>query len=147
MSSPGDSWTLAGAIIQGYLKTIDRMGLRAEVRERVSERTRGVMDKPPLVVSMVSGTVLDDMMVAVTAVRGIDAVREIAARSMADSLGVVLKTLLTNTLRLFGRSPRTIFERLGTLSAPMIRGLDFKYQPLDDTSGLVSIDFPAPVSE
>jgi len=29
----------------------------------------------------------------------------------------------------------------------MIRGLDFKYQPLDDTSGLVSIDFPAPVSE
>src|SRR4051812_15207548 len=147
MVAPADSWTVAGAIIQGYLKTIDRMGLRAAVRERVSERTKAVMDKPPLVISSVSGSILDDMMMAVAAVRGIDAVREVASRSMVDSLGVVLRTLFTSTLKLFGRSPRSIFERVGTLSAAMIRGLEFKYQPLDETSGIVSIAFPAPVSE
>jgi len=147
MAAPADSWTVAGAIIQGYLKTIDRMGLREEVRERVSDRTRAVMDKPPLVVSTVGGSILDDMMVAVAAVRGIDTVREVASKSMIDTLGVVLKKLLTNTLKLFGRSPKSIFERVGTLSAAMIRGLEFRYQPLDDTSGVIHIDFPAPVSE
>src|SRR2546423_2663123 len=147
MAPPGDSWTLAGAVIQAYLKTIDRMGLRAAVRERVPERTRSVMDRPPLVVYSVSGSVLDDMMVAVAALGGLDEVREIAARSTVDSLGVILKTLLTNTLRLFGRAATTIFERLGTVSGPMVRGVGFRYQPLDDTSGMISIEFPAPVSE
>jgi hypothetical protein len=147
MAQPADSWTLTGAIFQGYLKGLDRLSIRAAVRERVSPATRSVMDKPPLVVSAASGAMLDEMMVALAALRGPRAPREIAAAVMVDSLGAVLQRLLAATLKLFGNSPRTIFERLGTLSAPMIRGVDFEYQAVDDTRGVVTLSFPAPVSE
>jgi hypothetical protein len=145
--APPDAWTLAGAVIQAYMKVLQRMGIRDQVRDLVSKDTRTAMDKPLLVVSTVPGKVLDEMMVAVAALRGPDGVREVAAATMVENLGVVLKTLLTTTLKLFGPFPNTIFERLGAVAVPMIRGVEFEYRPIDAMSGVIRIDFPTPVSE
>jgi hypothetical protein len=145
--APPDSWTLAGAVILAYSKTLQRMGIRDQVRDLVSNETRAAMDKPLLVISHVPGKVLDEMMVAVASLRGRDSPREVGAAAMVESLGMVLKGLLTTTLKLFGPFPNTIFERLGTVAVPMVRGVQFDYRPIDETSGVVSITFPAPVSE
>jgi hypothetical protein len=147
MAGPPDRWTLAGVVIQGYLKALDRLGLREAVRERVPQSTRIVMDKPPLVVSAVDAAVLDDMLVAVAALRGSQAPRELALAAVTDSFGPVMTMLLFGMIRLFGPSPETLFERLGIVTGPMAQGVEFQYRSTGERAGVVTLSFPSPVSQ
>jgi hypothetical protein len=102
-----------------------------------------MMDKPPLVISSVSGAVLDELMVAVEKVRGPGGPRELARKTAHDSFGPVLKSLMQSTLGMFGSSPRTLFERLGGISPLMVRHIEFAFAPADGRGGTVIATFPS----
>lgn len=134
---------LSGAVIRGYVQTIEREGLLAGVRAAVPESTRKLIDKPPLVVSTVSGTALDDLLVAVAKERGPSGPRAIARRTGNESFGVVLKPLLQGTMRMFGSSPGTLLARTGQLSALMVREVEFDYRPAGENAGTLTALFPS----
>lgn len=134
---------LTGIVIRGYVQTIEREGLLAAVKANVPESTRKLMDKPPLVVSTVSGTVLDDLLLAVERERGPSAPRAVARRTGHDSFGPVLKPLLQGTMRMFGSSPATLLSRVGPLSAAMVRDVEFDYRPVGDHAGTLIALFPS----
>jgi hypothetical protein len=134
---------LTGIVIRGYVQTLEREGLLAAVRAAVPESTRKLIDKPPLVVSTVSGTVLDDLLLALEQERRPGAPRAIARRTGNDSFGPVLKPLLQGRMRMFGSSPATLFARAGQLSALMVREVDFDFRSTGDAAGTLAAPFPS----
>ncbi|MGE5048018.1 MAG: hypothetical protein ACM3PC_05595 [Deltaproteobacteria bacterium] len=134
---------LTGIVIRGYVQTLEREGLLPGVRAAVPESTRKLIDKPPLVVSTVSGTVLDDLLVAVERQRGPSGPRAVARSTAHESFGPVLKPLLQGTMRMFGLSPAALLSRAGQLSALMVREVDFDYRPADEAAGTLTALFPS----
>jgi hypothetical protein len=134
---------LTGVVIRGYLQTIESEGLLGRVRELVPEATRAMIDRPPLVVSTVSGTVLDDLLVAVERLRGRTAPRKIARQTAGQFFGPVLKSLLQTTLTMFGSSPNALLERMGGLSSLMVKEVSFGFEETSEAHGTLSLLFPS----
>lgn len=138
------TWMLTGVVIRGYLQTIESEGLLGKVRELVPESTRAMIDRPPLVISTVSGTVLDDLLVAVERVRGRTAPRKIARKTAGQFFGPVLKSLLQTTLAMFGSSPSALLERMGGLTSLMVKEVDFGFEETAEAHGTLTLVFPSP---
>jgi hypothetical protein len=137
------TWMLTGVVIRGYLQTIESEGLLGKVRELVPESTRAMIDKPPLVISTVSGTVLDDLLVAVERVRGRTAPRKVARKTAGQFFGPVLKSLLQTTLAMFGSSPDALLDRMSGLSSLMVKEVDFGFEKTSKSSGTLTLLFPS----
>lgn len=138
------TWMLTGVVIRGYLQTIESEGLLAKVRPLVPDSTRALIDKPPLVISTVSGTVLDDLLVAVERVQGRTAPRKIARKTAGQFFGPVLKSLLQTTLTMFGSSPSALLDRMGGLSSLMVKDVEFRFQESAEAHGTLTLVFPSP---
>jgi hypothetical protein len=140
-----DTWIITGVVLRGYLKTLEQEGWLAGVRAVVPERTRKLIDKPPLVISSVDGTVLEEIVVAIEQLKGPEAPRRIARATANASFGPVLTTLMKTTLRNFGGSPAALFSRMGGLSPLMMRNIEFSWTKSGDHSGTFGARFPKPV--
>jgi len=134
---------LTGVVIRGYLQTIESEGLLGKVRELVPASTRALIDRPPLVISTVSGTVLDDLLVAVERVKGRSAPRKIARKTAGQFFGPVLKSLLQTTLTMFGSTPSALLERMGGLSSLMVKDVEFRFAETSEAHGTLTIVFPS----
>lgn len=142
-----DRSEVAGAVVRAYVDELRALGVLEEIRPRLSPEAAQLVDKPPMPVSWVEVRLAHEPLVALGQVRGRGEVRALAHRVAGGKVGVILKPLLTTTLRLFGGTPATLFSRLDTLTAVMLRGVKFSWTAAGPTAGTVGIDYPYPVDD
>lgn len=142
-----DRCEVAGAVVRAYVDELRALGVLDEIRPHLSQPAEKLLDKPPMPVSWVEVRLAHEPLVALSRVRGRDEVRALARRVVGGKVGAILKPLLTTTLRLFGGTPATLFSRLDTLTAVMLRGVKFSWTAAGPTAGTVGIEYPYPVDE
>jgi hypothetical protein len=142
-----DRAEVAGAVVREYVEELRVLHVLDEIRPRLSPGAAQLLDKPPLPVSWVEVRLAHEPLVALSQIRGRDEVRALAHRVVSGKLGSVLKPLLATTLRLFGATPATLFSRLDTLTAVMLRGVKFSWTAAGATSGTLAIEYPYPVDD
>jgi hypothetical protein len=138
---------VAGAVVRAYVDELRALGVLDEIRPRLSQEAEKLLDRPPMPVSWVEVRLAHEPLVALSGVRGRDAVRALAHRVVGGKVGAILKPLLTTTLRLFGGTPATLFSRLDTLTAVMLRGVKFSWTAAGPAAGALGIGYPYPVDE
>jgi hypothetical protein len=136
---------LVGSVVRAYLDDLRSIGALDAIRPRLSPQAAQMMEKPPLPVSWVEINLAHEPLVALAALRGRDEVRALGHRVVRGTLGSVIRPLLTTTLALFGGTPATLFSRMDTLTAVMLRGVKFSWTSGSSNGGTVAIDHPYPV--
>lgn len=131
------------SMFQGYVAALRRVGLLDDVRARVSERTRALIDRPPLVTTWISHEPTDDLLVAVHALRGTPMVRRISRDAALNGIAPAVRSIIEKTLRLVGASPASLLSRLQTLTSSAARGSQWAWEPKSPTSGMMTVRFPA----
>ncbi|MGE5049447.1 MAG: hypothetical protein ACM3PC_12800 [Deltaproteobacteria bacterium] len=137
-----DRCEVAGAVVRAYVDELRGLGVLDEIRPHLSQQAEKFLDKPPMPVSWVEVRLAHEPLVALSRVRGREEVRALAHRVVRGKVGAILKPLLTTTLRLFGGTPATLFSRLDTLTAVMLRGVKFSWTATGPTAGTVGIEYP-----
>lgn len=136
-----------GAVVRAYVAELRSAGALDAVRPRLSAEAARLVDKPPLPVSWVEIRLAHEPLVALAALRGRDEVRALGHRVVTGQLGAVFRPLLASTLRLFGGSPATLFSRIDTLTAIMLRGVRFSWTASGTTAGTMLIEYPYAVDD
>jgi hypothetical protein len=137
----------AGTVVRAYLAELRSSGVLDAVRPRLSADAAKLVDKPPLPVGWVEIRVAHEPLVALAALRGRDEVRAFGHRVAKGQLGVVFRPLLTGMLKLFGGTPASLFSRMETITAVMLRGVKFSWKESGPTAGTLAIDHPYPVDD
>jgi hypothetical protein len=135
---------------RSYLGILIADGKRDAVMAVVPPDTAALMRDPPLPGSWMDGRHMHDVVVAVDAIGGIAAVRELTRRGTADARKPYM-SIVEGVLKLFGTSPATLFKRMNTLVGSLLEGVDFRYTPKSDRSGVMevewAIDYEMPTCE
>jgi len=134
--------TVAGSLLSGYVSVLDRRGLLPSVRAAVSERTRALIDDPPLAIAWVEASVMEEMMGAIHQLHGREAVREIALENARTKAGPIVIPFMRTLLALWGATPESLFKHMHRLVAIQARGLHVSYIPGTPTSGTMELVYP-----
>ena len=137
----------SGIVVRSYLNALQQKGQLAEVRARVPPGTAAQIDKPPFPVSWVPAAVIEDIARAVVDLHGHDAMRSVAHAAMHQSMGSLLRPLLSTTLSLFGNGPATLFSRLDAITSTVVKGASFSWTAKDEKSGTIEIRYDEPASD
>jgi hypothetical protein len=120
------------------------------VRALVPADTAALMRDPPLPGSWMDGRHMHYVVVAVEAVGGMIAVRDLTRKGTEDARKPYMGVVET-VLKLFGTSPATLFKRMNSLVGSMLEGVDFRYLPAGDRSGVMEVqwdvDYEMPLCE
>lgn len=136
-----------GAVVRAYLADLRASGALEAVRPRLSAEAAKLVDKPPLPVSWVEIRLAHEPLVALSALRGRDEVRALGHRVATGQLGTLVRPLIASTLRFFGGNPASLFSRLDTITAVMLRGVKFSWTSPGPAEGTVAIDYPYAVDD
>ncbi|MGZ6142408.1 MAG: hypothetical protein ACXWLM_03665 [Myxococcales bacterium] len=133
-------------MLRSYATGLQKKGWLDGVLARVPPDSAKLLQKPPLPLSWVDAPLVDAIASAIAAAHGRDALRDLLHGAMQDSMGPILKPLVTGTLALFGGGPETLFARLDLFATTLTRGVTFSWTPADGKSGtiLIAHDEPAP---
>jgi hypothetical protein len=87
---------------------------------------------------------IEDMIGALAALRGLDAVRAVTRAGQETGGLTILRPVLTGLLRLFGATPSTLFSRFGELTKTELRGVRFQWVSETPRSGGLTVTYPRP---
>ncbi len=130
----------ARATLRAYLRELERRGVFAHVRARVSASTRALFDDPPPASSWIDAAPIEDLMGVVSEQSGEGEVRALS-RDAQKSLVPLLRPLIEGALRLFGTSPPTLYTRLDLLTKTSLRGVSFSWVARGAHEGDVVVRF------
>ncbi len=136
-----------GAVVRAYLAELRSAGALEEIRPRLSPGAAKLVDKPPLPISWVEIRLAHEPLVALSALRGRDEVRALGHRAGTGQLFTLVRPLLATTLRLFGGDPSSLFSRMDSVTAVMLRGVKFTWASSGATAGTVGIEYPYAVDD
>ena len=90
----------------------------------------------------VSAQVIEDLINCLADAHGPDALDEVNFAMTKDSLGKVVLPMLRVALAITGRSPATIFSRLGDSVKVAMKGVEVKWTPDGPNAGRVTLRYP-----
>lgn len=131
------------SMFRGYVAAIERAGILDDVRERVSERTRALIDRPPLVSTWLSHEPTDELLIAVDRLRGPLTVRRISRDAALNGLAPAVRLIIESVLRALGASPASLFSRLPQITSSTARGSEWSWEAKTPSSGTITVRFPA----
>ena len=131
-----------GSMWRGYLASLENSGLLSSVRERASERTREMMDRPPPVSAWISVTALEEVIDIVEQLQGAQGIRDLTREASLLGVAPLIRTLLQGLMRAFGVSPATLFARLGQISSTTVRGVEYQYVAIAEREGELILRYP-----
>jgi hypothetical protein len=134
-------YEVKGTLVRAYIREVEKLGLAEEVATRVSADTRAQMRELPLPSLWLDGSVIEELINAVDAVRGVEAVRTVTKQGQLAILPF-LRPFIGGILRLFGTSPATLFSRMNQMSSNMTRGPEITWKSETDQSGELRVAFP-----
>jgi hypothetical protein len=137
---PHSGMRLKASTFRCYVKCLIQDGRRDAVLALVPPETAVLIKDPPLAGSWMDLMHIFHITVAVEQIAGMSAVRELARKGTEDArrpyTGVV-----ESVLKLFGTSPATLFKRMGLLVSSFLEGVEYRYTPRSDRSGVMEIEY------
>ncbi len=128
-----------GALFRAYLSGIEAMGLRPEVRSRVSPSVLALMERPPLPSAWLPGHELTELFSAVLHAQGLQGVRQLGYEATRRATLPLLKPDIDSVLSLHGRGPEVLLRHFDRLVQPFFRGMRFTWRPESPRSGTVEV--------
>lgn len=137
----------ANMVLRSYRAALDARGLLVQVRAYAEPEVQRVLDSPPLPIGWAPSSVADGLFEALGKALPREQVREVGYQAVRDNIGPVLAPILRGLLSLFGSTPASIFGNMDRVSAIMVRGITFGWEPESPTAGAVVTRNPVPVPE
>jgi hypothetical protein len=128
--------------VRAHLSQVAKLPAFAAVLEKLPAETRRTLEELPLPAAWMDGMVLQDLLVAVDAVAGIEAARQVSLRAQETSIGPLLMPIVSGLLRVFGATPASLLSRFGELTRTQLRGIDLRWTPDGPRSGRLVATFP-----
>jgi hypothetical protein len=132
-----------GSIVRSLVAAIAAHGHTAAVSARVSPAARALLTEPPLPTMWVDGRLSLELYQAVYETAGADQLRRISREAIERGVLPLLRSIIERVLAIFGTSPATLLSRLDRAAAGTTRGLVYRYEPIDETSGRFEIEYPS----
>jgi hypothetical protein len=127
---------LKGTTLRAYASVLARSRRLDAVLAVVPADVAALLRSPPLAGKWVDWRVIAEVLVAVEGLEGTTGVRKFARETLDETM-VTYRPMVAGALRLFGTSPPTVFKRLNDLLRPGLEGLEYRYQPVSDRSGIM----------
>lgn len=127
--------------LRGMIKVLEARGLLGAVRAHVTAATRALLDAPPPASSWISHAAFEDLGLAVVAVAGTKAWREVTFTAGRDSVLPLLRVGIEGVLRLFGATPVVVFSRWQQLAASSVRGIHYEFRSTGPRSGEIVVTY------
>jgi hypothetical protein len=121
------------------LEFIQQRGCGALVKQKVSEATRQLMEKPPFPFAWMPATPMDELESAISAVAGPEACVELGLVAGRKLGGSVIQPVLKMATALFGNTPATVFQNLERFYSMVLKGMTFEYQAAGPREGTVHV--------
>ena len=138
----GASYEVKASLLRSYIHQLQQRGLWDKVKARVSPATLKHLDDPPLASTWIDGLVIEELIEALHAVGGVEAVKEVTKQGQQIGLLAVVKPVVIGLLRLFGATPPTLLSRFGDMSRSSLRGpVEFEWIADGLRSGRFRIHF------
>jgi hypothetical protein len=128
-----------GSAFRVTLEFIQQRGCGALVKQKVSEATRQLMEKPPFPFAWMPATPMDELEAAISIVSGREACVElglVAGRKLGGSL---IQPVLKMATALFGNTPATVFQNLERFYSMVLKGMTFEYEATGPREGTVQV--------
>jgi hypothetical protein len=139
---------LKASTFRSYISVLADDGRAQAVMERVPPETAAIMADPPLASSWVDFRHIVHITVAVEALAGLGGVREFT-RKATDRARKPHVRLVEGVVKLFGTSPATLYKRMNEVVRSTIEGLEYRYTPTSDHSGVMEmiygVDYEVPM--
>ena len=125
---------------RSYVSILTADGKYDAVLAIVPPDTAALMRDPPLPGSWMHGRHMHDVVVAVNAIGGLTAVRELTRRGTEDARKPYM-SIVEGVLKLFGTSPATLFKRMNSLVTSFIQGVDYAYSARSERSCVMQVQY------
>lgn len=139
-----EPYLVSSVHVAGFVAAMKRQGLMEKVFPVLAAETRHVLDHP-YDQKWVSAHVIQDLTNSVATAHGPDALDQVNYMMTNDSLGKLVLPMLRVALAITGRSPATIFARLGDSLKVAMKGVTAKWTPEGANAGRVTLTYPEPV--
>ena len=130
--------------IAGFVAATRRLGFMEKVLPLLSPETKKVVESP-YDQKWVSAHVIQDLSNALADAHGPEALEKVNYMMTNDSLGKLVLPMLRVALAITGRSPATIFSRLGDTLKVAMKGVTVKWTPDGPNAGRVTLTYPEPM--
>ncbi len=127
-------------LFRGLCSVLALQGLEAAVLEQVPPETRALMVDLPPATTWLDARRIIDLQSAILALKGPSGLRQIARRGVEQSVIPIVRGTVERVLRVFGISPATVLARMGVLAASTSRGVEYRYTPTSETSGVLELE-------
>lgn len=116
-----------GTFFRAVIDFVEKRGLMAQLREKVSPQTQALIDKPPRPLSFISSEPIDEVQAALGTLAGPEVLRECGLASARPLGWSLLQPMLRMAFQMFGQSPGHIFGNLDMFFSLVVRGISFSF--------------------
>jgi hypothetical protein len=132
--------------VNGMLKALEHFEVREAVVARLRPEVQNILTTL-WSTRWVPSMVMEEITNAVEAQGGLELIERLNTQMMRDSLGPILAPMLKVALAITGRTPATLFSRLGEAGKTAMRGeVVFAYEVTSPRSGTLTIRYPRPLA-
>jgi hypothetical protein len=135
-------YQIKGALVRSYRRQVERLGIFDEAVPRTSAESQALLRDPPIASSWLDAAVIEELIGAVEALRGMEAVRTVTREGQLSGVVQTLRPVIGGMLRLFGATPMTLFTRFAQITSSNVRGLELGFNAETERAGSLRVRFP-----
>ncbi len=136
------------SILRGYASEIERLGLMGEIAERVPPEVAELLRAPNKAPAWVPGASLDDILIALVALRSREAARELGYRLIkGGTLEAVLAPIISFSLTFVGGDPASLFSRAQVMASVISHGIQLRWEKTGPSAGTIKIVTEEPMPD
>jgi hypothetical protein len=127
---------------------IERLGLMSEILQRVSPEVADLLRAPDKAPAWVAGARLDAILIALVALRGREAARELGYRLIkGGALEAVLAPIIGVSLKFLGGDPASLLSRAHVMASVISQGIDLRWERSGPSEGTIKIVTEEPMPD
>ena len=136
------------SILRGYASEIERLGLMGEILAHVSPEVAELLRAPGKAPAWVPGARLDEILIALVALRSREAARELGYRLIkGGTLEAVLAPIITVSLKFLGGDPASLFSRAQVMASVISHGIQLRWEKSGPSAGTIKIVTEKPMPD
>jgi hypothetical protein len=127
---------------------IERLELMGEILQRVSPEVADLLRAPDKAPAWVAGSRLDDILIALVALRGREAARELGYRLIkGGALEAVLAPIISVSMMFLGGDPASLLSRGQVMASVISRGIELRWERSGPSAGTIKIVTEEPMPD
>jgi hypothetical protein len=131
---------IKGMTVRSYLNYVARHEHGDAILARLPADTAALVSNPPLPATWLSWQYVQDIVVAVENVEGLEGVRRLSEIAIVEARRPYMR-LLEGLIRLFGTSPATIFKHMNDVVKNAIENTEYIYAATSARSGTMEVAY------